>query len=128
MGQAGCQVIEHSYTHQVPACTRAKHAKMVVGPNGENNNLAEELNFRMDRAEQGVYLNIEAKYLLDYAAEMAFRSDTRRLPNGDQLKLALGIRLNVGHSLFWRGSTRGHHRKVEPLLPKSLPAPSSGPN
>ena len=38
-----------------------------AGPNGENNNLAEELNFRYDRAEKGVYLNVEPKYLLDYA-------------------------------------------------------------
>lgn len=28
------------------------------------------------------HLNIEPKYLLDYALETAFRPDTRRLPNG----------------------------------------------
>lgn len=104
-----------------------EHSKEVVGPNGENNNLAEELNFRMDRAEQGIYLNIEPKYLLDYAAEVAFRSDTRRLPNGDQLKLALCVTLNVGPSLFWRGYTRGKHRTVELVEPKPLPALASGP-
>ncbi len=103
------------------------HSRELRGPKGENNNLAEELNRRMDRAEQGVYLNIEAKYMLDYAAEAAFRSDTRRLPNGEQLRLALAILLNVGPSLFWRGFTRGHHRSVELLHLGPEPAPPSGP-
>ena len=72
------------------------HSKELVGPTGENNNLAEELNFRFDRAEQGIYLNIEAKYLLDYAVEAAFRADTRRLPNGSQLRMAMRMALSVG--------------------------------
>jgi ISXO2-like transposase domain len=72
------------------------HSKELVGPNGENNNLAEELNFRFDRAEQGIYLNLEAKYLLDYAVEIAFRADTRRLSNGSQLLLAMHMALSVG--------------------------------
>jgi hypothetical protein len=87
-----------------------EHAKELRGPNGENNNQAEELNWRFDRAERGVYLNIEPKYWLDYAVETAFRADTRRLPNGQQLKLALSIAISVGESMFWRGFTRGHHR------------------
>jgi hypothetical protein len=76
------------------------HSKELVGPNGENNNLAEELNFRFDRAEQGIYLNLEAKYLLDYAVEAAFRADTRRLPNGSQLRLAMHMALSVGTSQY----------------------------
>ncbi len=85
------------------------------------------INWRMDRAERGVYLNIEPKYLLDYGAEAAFRSDTRRLPNGEQLKLALNLALSVGASLFWTGFTHGRHRPVELLLPAPQPAPASGP-
>ena len=104
-----------------------EHAKTLIGPNGENNNQAEELNWRMDRAERGIYLNIEPKYLLDYGAEAAFRSDTRRLPNGEQLKLALNLALSVGASLFWTGFTHGRHRPVELLLPAPQPAPASGP-
>jgi transposase-like protein len=64
---------EHFLEHRT-----VNHSEELVGPHGENNNLAEELNFRYDRAEKGVYLNIEPKYLLDYAVETAFRSDTRR--------------------------------------------------
>lgn len=104
-----------------------EHSKELVGPHGENNNLVEELNWRMDRAEQGVYLNLEPKYLLDYAVETAFRADTRRLSNGMQLRIALHIALNVGPSRYWRGFTRGRHRTVELLHPTSQTAPSSGP-
>jgi transposase-like protein len=103
------------------------HSKELVGPDGENNNQAEEFNFRYDRAEKGIYLNIEAKYLLDYAVEIAFRSDTRRLPNGTQLQIALKMALSVGVSQFWRGFTHGKHRTQEPLRPVPRPAPSSGP-
>lgn len=104
-----------------------EHAKTLIGPNGENNNQAEELNWRYDRAEKGIYLNIEPKYMLDYAAEIAFRSDTRRLPNGQQLRLAMNVALNVGESMFWRGFTRGRHRAVELVHPLPLPSKASGP-
>jgi hypothetical protein len=103
------------------------HSKELVGPNGENNNLAEELNFRFDRAEQGVYLNLEAKYLLDYAVEIAFRADTRRLSNGSQLLLAMHMALSVGASHYWVGFTRGRHRNVELTYPKPRRIAASGP-
>ena len=110
-------------THQT-----VEHAKELSGPNGENNNQSEELNWRYDRAEKGIYLNIEPKYMLDYAVETAFRADTRRLPNGEQLKLALAVALSVGESVFWRGFTRGYHREVELIHPVPQPANSSGPD
>jgi hypothetical protein len=104
-----------------------EHSKELSGPNGENNNQAEELNARYDRAEKGIYLNIEPKYLLDYAVETAFRSDTRRLPNGDQLKLAMCVALNVGESAFWKNFTHGQHRQIELIHPHPQPAHASGP-
>lgn len=104
-----------------------EHAKELSGPNGENNNQAEEYNWRYDRAEKGIYLNIEPKYMLDYACETAFRSDTRRLPNGQQLRLALNVATNVGESCFWKGFTHGRHRAHELLHAGPRPARSSGP-
>lgn len=104
-----------------------EHSKELRGPNGENNNQSEELNWRYDRAEKGVYLNIEPKYMLDYAVETAFRADTRRLPNGQQLKLALSVAMSVGESMFWKGFTRGSHREVELIHPAPQPANPSGP-
>lgn len=73
------------------------------------------------------YLNTEPKYMLDYAVETAFRADTRRLPNGQQLKLALNVALSVGESWFWKGFTRGHHRKSGLIYPAAQPAKPSGP-
>lgn len=104
-----------------------EHAKELAGPNGENNNQAEEYNWRYDRAEKGIYLNIEPKYMLDYACETAFRSDTRRLSNGKQLRLLLNVATNVGESRFWRGYTHGKHRKHELLHAGARLARSSGP-
>jgi hypothetical protein len=66
-------------------------------------------------------------HMLDYAVETAFRSDTRRLANGDQLRIALNMALSVGVSKFWRGFTRGKHRTVEMLHPLPRVARSSGP-
>ena len=104
-----------------------EHAKELSGPNGENNNQAEEYNWRYDRAEKGIYLNVEPKYMLDYACEIAFRSDTRRLPNGQQLRLALNVATNVGESQFWRGFTRGKHREHELLHAGPRVSKASGP-
>jgi transposase-like protein len=104
-----------------------EHSTTFRGPNGENNNQAEEYNWRYDRAEKGIYLNIEPKYILDYASEIAFRSDTRRLSNGKQLKLALHVAMSVGKSLFWAGFTHGKHRDFEFLHPENQAAPASGP-
>ncbi len=104
-----------------------EHSKMLSGPNGENNNQVEELNGRYDRLEKGTYLNIEPKYLLDYAVETAFRSDTRRISNGQQMDLAMHLAMNVGHSIFWRGFTHGTHRDFELSHPLPMPARSSGP-
>lgn len=103
------------------------HSVRFSGPKGENNNQAEEFNWRFDRAEKGIYLNIEPKYMLDYAAETAFRSDTRRLPNGEQLRVALNLAMSVGETQFWKNFVHGKHRQVEILHPSPLPAPSSGP-
>lgn len=106
---------------------KVEHAKEFSGPNGENNNQAEELNWRMDRHERGAYLNLRPKYLLDYGVEVAFRSDTRRMPNGEQLRFALNLALNVGPSQFWTGFSRGRHRSHELLHRQPQPAPASGP-
>jgi transposase-like protein len=103
------------------------HADQLVGPNGENNNQSEEMNARYDRAEQGIYLCIEPKYMLDYAVEVAWRSDTRRMPNGKQLKMLLHISSSVGSSQYWVGFTHGRHRKDELTRPSPRPRAASGP-
>ncbi|HEY6456498.1 MAG TPA: transposase [Steroidobacteraceae bacterium] len=103
------------------------HSVSLRGPNGENNNLVEEINFRYDREERGTHLNIEPKYLLEYAVEAAFRADTRRLSNGDQLRRILHLTGSIGRSQFWIGYTQGLHRDDELSKPHRKKAKPSGP-
>lgn len=106
---------------------QVNHSETLVGPKGEHSNNAESFSARQDRSEKGIYLNIEPKYLHDYAVETAFREDYRRLSPGKAADLALHHALNVGHSHFWRGFTHGHHRKHEILAMGNRTARSSGP-
>lgn len=106
---------------------QVNHSETLSGPNGEHNNFAESYGARQDRAEKGVYLNIEPKYLCDYATETAFREDhSRRAPGATSIR-ALHCALNVGLSQYWRGYTHGHHRDFEMLHPVNQVAAPSGP-
>lgn len=104
------------------------HGKMLIGLLGENNNQAESFNRGIKRTEKGIHLNIEAKYLLDYSAETAFKADhSTKTSNGQRLNIAMNLALNVGESLFWKGFTHGNHRNFEPTFPEHKEYPSSGP-
>ena len=106
---------------------QVNHSESMVGPGGEHNNNSESFSARQDRSESGVYLNIEPKYLCDYATETAFREDHRRRPPGATASRAMHCALNVGLSHFWRGFTHGHHRDYELLFPANRAANPSGP-
>lgn len=92
------------------------HSKTFSGPDGANNNQAESFNWRMRRALEGIYLSASNKYLKDYAAEQAWREDSRRLSTGKKLAHLLRTALGVGLSIWWRGYTHGHHRGEELLI------------
>ena len=70
----------------------------------------------MRRAVDGIYLSPSNKYLADYAAELAWREDTRRMTIGKRLKHILKTALGVELSLRWRRYTHGHHREEELLI------------
>jgi transposase-like protein len=106
---------------------QVNHSETLSGPNGEHNNNAESFGARQDRAEKGVYLNIEPKYLCDYATESAFREDHRRRAPGATSIRALHCALNIGMSRYWRGYTHGQHRDFELLHPANQSALPSGP-
>ena len=106
---------------------QVNHSETLVGPNGEHNNNSESFSARQDRSEKGVYLNVEPKYLCDYATETAFREDHRRRAPGATADRALHCALNVGYSQYWRGFTHGHHRDFELLHPANQAAMPSGP-
>lgn len=106
---------------------KVNHSETLVGPEGQHSNNAESFSARQDRSEKGVYLNIEPKYLHDYAVETAFREDHRRVAPGEAADRAMHFAMNVGHSHYWRGFTHGHHRKHEILATGDKPCAASGP-
>lgn len=102
------------------------HSREFSNSKGVNNNQAESFNWRMKRLVRGIYLNPSVKYLQDYAAEAAWREDTRKLSVGNRLKHLLKATLGVGLSKWWRGYTQGHHREEELLLESARPVTTRG--
>jgi transposase-like protein len=102
------------------------HSKAFSYRDGTNNNQAESFNWRVRRAVEGIYLNPSNKYLGDYAAEQAWREDTRRLSTGKKLAHLLTVALGVGRSQWWAGYTHGHHREHELLVEGPMPAKGRG--
>jgi transposase-like protein len=94
--------------------------------NGVSNNQAESHNARMRRLLEGTYTCVSNKYLSSYVGEAAWRTDTRKLSTLDKLNHLFRCALSVGHSLWFRGYTHGHHREDELLIEGSQPAPGRG--
>jgi transposase-like protein len=116
----------HSFSTLFAEHKTINHSKGYSDGNGVSNNLAESFNWRMRRSVEGVYLSPSNKYLTSYAAETAWREDTRRLSTGKKLKQLLHTAMNVGHSLWFRGFVQGKHREVELLVEGEQPAEARG--
>jgi hypothetical protein len=58
---------------------------------------------RLRRAEYGVHHRISGKYLYQYANEMAWREDNRRVSNGINFKLVTAAALRHPKSAVWAG-------------------------
>lgn len=61
---------------------RVNHKTIYVGPNGENTNQAESFFSRFRRMQYGQHHQMDNRYMLRYANEIAYREDTRRQSNG----------------------------------------------
>jgi len=76
---------------------------------GACTNWAEEYFSRLRRAEVGHHHHISGVYLLRYAQEAAWREDSRRIANGEQVQrvaqLALGRKPSVDFSGYWQRHT-----------------------
>lgn len=70
---------------------------------GACTNQAESFFSRLRRAEWGQHHHISGKYLLAYAAEMAWREDNRRQTNGALHMAATGAALGHPVSRVWKG-------------------------
>jgi hypothetical protein len=71
--------------------------------NGACTNQAESFFSRLRRAEIGQHHHISGKYLIAYAAEMAWKEDNRRQPNGSLHEMAAGAALAHPVSRAWSG-------------------------
>ena len=83
---------------------------------GYNNNQAESFNARFRRMVMGQHHHISTLYLSNYAAEVAYREDTRRFTNGDIFKDLLDRYLQTPQHNEWRGYHQGNHRVAERLV------------
>ena len=84
------------------AMKRINHQE-AYSKDGACTNGAESYFSRLRRAEWGQHHHIGAVYLGRYAAEMAWREDHRRVPNGSLAKRLLGLALAQGPSVDWSG-------------------------
>jgi hypothetical protein len=82
---------------------RVNHSAEYVSEDGASVNQAESFFSRLRRAEYGVHHRISGQYLYQYANEMAWREDNRRVPNGMQWRWIAGAALRHPMSDKWRG-------------------------
>ena len=84
---------------------RINHAE-AYSLDGACTNWAEEYFSRLRRAEIGHHHHISGPYLLRYAQEAAWREDSRRVANGEQVQrvaqLAMGRKPSVDFSGYWQ--------------------------
>lgn len=94
---------------------RVNHAVEYRSADGTTNNQAESFFSRFRRFQIGQVHRITAKYLDNYANEMAYREDTRRWANGN---IFLDILTKCAKALIsrdWCGYWQGNHRTGESL-------------
>lgn len=89
------------------------HANEYCTADGVNNNQAESYFARLRRLVRGQIHRMTPKYMLDYANEIAWREDVRRLGTRTQLGHLLHGCLEQGRSRWWRGYWQGAHREGE---------------
>src|SRR5712671_1066297 len=82
---------------------RVNHSREFKSEDGACTNQAESWFSRLRRAEMGVHHRISGRYLYQYANEMAWREDNRRIPNGMQWRWITGAALRHPMSEQWRG-------------------------
>jgi hypothetical protein len=81
---------------------RVNHSVEYVSVEGASVNQAESFFSRLRRAEYGVHHRISGQYLYQYANEMAWREDNRRVPNGMQWRWIVAAALRHPKSQVWR--------------------------
>ncbi len=107
------------YVHEV-----VNHSEEFSTDDGINENQAESFFSRMRRACIGIYHRITPKYMLDYATEMAWREDVRRMDTRNQMAMLMGRVFGAGLSNDWINYCRGNKRAGELLFQAPVPNPA----
>jgi transposase-like protein len=79
------------------------HSREYKAEDGTTTNQAESFFSRLRRAEIGQHHRISGRYLYQYANEMAWREDNRRVHNGLHLRLVTNAALTNPKSAVWCG-------------------------
>lgn len=95
---------------------RVNHSQEYRSDDGITNNLAESYFSRFKRMYHGQVHKIDNIYLGDYANEIAYREDTRRMSNGAIFHDVLGKCLKTPPSNDFKGYWQGNHRQAERLV------------
>lgn len=83
--------------------TRRVNHSVIFMDDGACTNQAESYFSRLRRAEVGTHHHISGKYLHQYANEMAWREDNRRVDNGTQYTMVAAAALAHAVSREWKG-------------------------
>lgn len=94
---------------------RVNHQKEYRSDEGVTNNLAESYFSRFKRMYYGQVHKMGNDYLHEYANEIAYREDTRRLPNGIIFNDVVSKCLATKTSDDWRGYWQGNRKGYETL-------------
>ncbi|UTO05669.1 IS1595 family transposase [Moraxella sp. FZLJ2107] len=94
---------------------RVNHQKEYRSDAGVTNNLAESYFSRFKRMYYGQVHKMNNTYLYEYANEVAYREDTRRLSNGVIFNDVVSKCLTSLPSDDWRGYWQGNKKRVETL-------------
>ena len=94
---------------------RVNHSVEYFSEDGACSNQAESYFSRFRRFEDGQIHHMDNIYLLNYANEMAYREDTRRISNGAIFNDISDKCMSTLQSNEWTGYWQGNHRITERL-------------
>lgn len=95
---------------------RVNHQREYRSDDGITNNLAESYFARFKRMYYGQVHKMSNIYLDNYANEIAYREDTRKLDNLTLFNDITNKCLSTSSENAWKGYWQGHHRQVERLV------------
>jgi len=100
---------------------QVNHSERYSGPDGQNINRAESFFSRFRRMEIG-QMHKFGRYLVSYAAEVAWRENNRRQSNGNNARTLLGLLLKTNPNHQWQGYWKVYTKR-KPATPLPVPEP-----